>query len=84
MPDAAAGNETVVRRFIDGWVNGGNLDVIDETWSDDMSWHGGSLGTYEGREAFKRFTAANAPAHSLTCTSRFTSSSRTATRSSCA
>jgi predicted ester cyclase len=25
-----------------------------------MSWHGGSLGTYEGREAFKRFTAANA------------------------
>jgi hypothetical protein len=60
MPEAAAGNEAVVRRFIDGWVNGGDLDVIDETWSDDMSWHGGSLGTYEGREAFKRFTAANA------------------------
>lgn len=67
MPDAEAPRETqpdrnaaVVRHFIDGWVNGGDLDVIDETWSDDMSWHGGGLGTYEGREAFKRFTAANA------------------------
>jgi predicted ester cyclase len=26
----------------------------------NMSWHGGSLGTYQGREVFKRFTAANA------------------------
>jgi predicted ester cyclase len=60
MPDAAAENEAIVRRFIDGWVNGGELDVIDQTWSDDMRWHGGSLGTYQGREAFKRFTAANA------------------------
>jgi hypothetical protein len=34
--------------------------VIDQTWPDDMSWHGGSLGTYQGRDAAKRFTAANA------------------------
>jgi hypothetical protein len=53
-------NVAVVRRFIDGWVNGGDLDVIDQTWSEQMSWHGGSLGTYEGRDAFKQFTAANA------------------------
>jgi predicted ester cyclase len=53
-------NVAVVRRFIEGWVNGGDLDTIDQTWSDDMTWHGGSLGTYEGRDAFKAFTAANA------------------------
>jgi predicted ester cyclase len=53
-------NVTIVRRFIDGWVNGGDPEAIDETWAEDMSWHGGSLGTYEGREAFKQFTRANA------------------------
>ena len=67
MPDVDADAETqqdrnvaVVRRFIDGWVNGGDLDVIDQTWSAEMRWHGGSLGTYQGRDAFKAFTAANA------------------------
>ena len=30
-------NVEVVRRFIDGCVNGGDLDVIDQTWSDDES-----------------------------------------------
>ena len=66
MPESAAGDEAqqdrnvaIVRRFIDGWVNGSDLDVIDETWSDDMSWHGGSLGTYQGKDAFKQFTRAN-------------------------
>jgi steroid delta-isomerase-like uncharacterized protein len=53
-------NVEVVRRFIDGWVNGGDPDVIDQTWSEDMSWHGGSLGTYQGRDAFKQFTETNA------------------------
>jgi steroid delta-isomerase-like uncharacterized protein len=53
-------NVAIVRRFIDGWVNGGDPEAIDQTWADDMSWHGGSLGTHEGRDAFKEFTAANA------------------------
>jgi predicted ester cyclase len=53
-------NVAIVRRFIDGWVNGGDPEAIDETWSHDMSWHGGSLGTYNGRDAFKQFTRANA------------------------
>ena len=67
MSEPADGNETrqdrnveVVRRFIDGWVNGGDPNAIDETWSEDMSWHGGSLGTYHGKDAFKQFTKANA------------------------
>jgi steroid delta-isomerase-like uncharacterized protein len=53
-------NIAIVRRFIDGWVNGGDPDAIDQTWADDMSWHGGSLGTYHGKGAFKQFTQANA------------------------
>jgi predicted ester cyclase len=58
--DEAARNVAVVRRFIDGWVNGGDAAVIDETWASDMTWHGGSLGSYQGREAFREFTLANA------------------------
>jgi acetyl esterase len=53
-------NLAVVRRFIDGAVNGGDLAVIDETWAEDMVWHGGSMGTFEGRDAYRAFAAANA------------------------
>ena len=67
MPDGDSDNQAqedrnvaVVRRFIDGAVNGGDLDVIDETWSDDMTWNGGSLGSLDTRADFKTFTAANA------------------------
>lgn len=44
MSESADGNEMqqgrnveVVRRFIDGWVNSGDPDAIDETWSEDMN-----------------------------------------------
>jgi steroid delta-isomerase-like uncharacterized protein len=53
-------NVAVVRRFIDGAVNGHDIDVIDETWADDLSWNGGSLGSYSGRDAFKASFAASA------------------------
>jgi predicted ester cyclase len=52
-------NVAVVRRFIDGAINGGDLDVVDETWTEDLSWNGGSLGSYSGRESFKAFAGAN-------------------------
>jgi predicted ester cyclase len=52
-------NIAVVRRFIDGAVNGGDLSVIDETWSDDMIWHGGSMGTFTGKPAYLAFATAN-------------------------
>ena len=51
---------TVVRRFLDEVVNGGNLDLIDELWADDLAWHGGSLGDISGRPAFRKFIAADA------------------------
>ena len=53
-------NVAVVRRFIDGAINGGDLAVVDETWADDMTWHGGSMGTYQGKPAFRNFAKANA------------------------
>ncbi|HEY2650385.1 MAG TPA: ester cyclase [Solirubrobacteraceae bacterium] len=50
----------VVRQFIDGAINGRDLAVVDKTWADDMTWHGGSMGTYESKAAFLEFAAANA------------------------
>ena len=58
IPTEQERNVAVVRRFIDGAVNGGDVAVIDETWADDMTWNGGSLGAVEGRDAFKAFLAA--------------------------
>ena len=52
-------NVAVVRRFIEGAVNGGDVSIIDETWADDMTWHGGSLGTFDGKDAYVRFASAN-------------------------
>jgi predicted ester cyclase len=60
MPGNEEPNIAVVRRFIDGAVNGRDPSVIDETWSDDLIWHGGSLGTFEGKAAFKKAFSANA------------------------
>jgi hypothetical protein len=59
MPRNEEHNVAVVRRFIDQAVNGHDPSVIDETWSDDLTWHGGSLGTFEGRPAFKTVFTAN-------------------------
>ena len=52
-------NTAVVRRFIDRVVNNGDIAVIDDTWTDDMTWHGGSMGTYRGRNAYKAFAQAS-------------------------
>ncbi|MEU9885275.1 SDR family NAD(P)-dependent oxidoreductase [Sphaerisporangium sp. NPDC051011] len=51
---------TVVRRFLDEVVNGGDLAAIDELWSEDLRWHGGSLGEVTGLSAFKEHLAASA------------------------
>jgi predicted ester cyclase len=60
MPSNEEPNIAIVRRFIDGAVNGRDPSVIDETWSDDLIWHGGSLGTFKGKAAFKKAFSANA------------------------
>src|ERR1700761_862427 len=60
MPSNEATNIAIVRRFIDGAVNGRHPSVIDETWSDELIWPGGSLGTFKGKAAFKKAFTANA------------------------
>jgi predicted ester cyclase len=60
MPGNEEPNIAVVQRFIDHAVNGRRPSVIDQTWSDDLIWHGGSLGTFEGKAAFKKAFSANA------------------------
>jgi predicted ester cyclase len=52
-------NVAVVRRFIEDVVNGGDLSVIAETWAEEMTWNGGSLGTFVGRDAYTAFMSAN-------------------------
>ena len=51
--------ETVVRRFIDEVVNGGNLDLLPELWTDDLAWHGGSMGDIHGLPAYRDYMADN-------------------------
>ena len=60
LPTPEERNIAVVRRFIDEAVNRGDIDAIDDTWARDMTWNGGSLGTFDGRDAYKSFFAANA------------------------
>jgi predicted ester cyclase len=52
-------NIAVVRHFIDGAVNAGDTSVIAETWDEEMTWNGGSLGTFRGRDAYTAFMRAN-------------------------
>ena len=41
LPTQEERNVAVVRRLHRRAVNGGDLAVIDDTWADDMTWHGG-------------------------------------------
>ena len=49
----------VVRRFIEEVINGGRLDLVDDLWSQDLVWHGGSLGEIHGLPAYKAFLRAS-------------------------
>ncbi len=48
----------VVTRFLEEVVNGGDFALVDELWAEEMAWHGGSLGEFNGREEWKAFSAA--------------------------
>jgi predicted ester cyclase len=50
----------IVRRFIDEVINGGQLDLVDALWSEDLAWHGGSLGEIHGLASYKAFLRAAA------------------------
>jgi len=50
----------IVRRFIDEVINRGQFDLVDELWSEDLAWHGGSLGEIHGLASYKAFLRAAA------------------------
>ena len=52
-PDVA-----IVRRVIDEVINEGKVDLADDFWSEDLTWHGGSLGEVRGLEAYKQMLRA--------------------------
>jgi predicted ester cyclase len=53
-------NIAIVRRFIDEVLNKGQLELIPELWASDLVWHGGSLGTVQGVEAYTRMLSGSA------------------------
>jgi predicted ester cyclase len=48
----------VVRRFIDEVINNGKPDLAGDFWSQDLTWHGGSLGEVQGLEPYKQMLRA--------------------------
>ncbi|BCB82768.1 SDR family NAD(P)-dependent oxidoreductase [Phytohabitans suffuscus] len=42
----------VVHRFVDEVVNGGRLELLPDLWTEDLRWHGGSLGETNGLAAY--------------------------------
>jgi predicted ester cyclase len=53
-------NIAIVRRFIDEVLNQGQLELIPELWASDLVWHGGSLGTIQGVEAYTEMLSGSA------------------------
>lgn len=49
---------SVVLRFVDEVINGGDLALVDELWAHDLRWHAGSLGEVSGIAAYKAQLAA--------------------------
>lgn len=47
-------NKTLVERFVEGVINKGNIDLVDELWTEDMQWHSAGFPDTKGREAYKR------------------------------
>ena len=53
MSMTAIGPETVVYRFFNEVINGGNLDAVDDLLAEDLHWDGGSLGEYHGLAEYR-------------------------------
>ena len=51
-------NKRIVRQFIEAAFNQHQAEKAAEYLAPDMKWHGGTLGTVEGREQFKGLIAA--------------------------
>jgi predicted ester cyclase len=53
-------NIIVVQRFVEEVVNGGQVNLIPELWTEDLVWHGGSMGEIHGVDAFQQHMTSSA------------------------
>jgi predicted ester cyclase len=60
MSTTTESNVKTVHSFLDEVVNNGRAELVDEFMAPDYVMHGGSLGEYDGRDAYQKFLAANA------------------------
>jgi steroid delta-isomerase-like uncharacterized protein len=51
---SAEQNKVIVRRWVEGGWNGGNLDLVDEFYADDYTLHDPTMPVH-GRESFKQY-----------------------------
>ncbi len=58
QPDAP--NVALVRRFVNDVINDGKLALVDDLWTRDLVWEGGSLGKMQGIDAYKKMLGASA------------------------
>lgn len=54
-----ANNIQIIKRFYDEVINGGNINLIDELWSKDLVWHGGSMGDIKGLTDYMAMSKAS-------------------------
>jgi len=47
-------NKAIVLRFVNEVINKKHFNLIDELWSQNMIWHGGSAGDVYGIEDYKK------------------------------
>lgn len=47
-------NMTLIERFVKEVINNGNIDLVDELWTEDMQWHSAGFPDTKGREAYKQ------------------------------
>ena len=57
-PSDTSQNVHLVKRFINEVINGGNIDLIDQLWSKNLVWHGGSMGEMKGVANYKAMAKA--------------------------
>lgn len=52
--DSAVENTDLVKRFVNEVINNGNIDLVDELWTENMQWHSAGFPDTKGREAYKQ------------------------------
>lgn len=52
--DNISENIDLVKSFVNEVINKGNIDLVDEIWTEDMQWHSAGMPDTKGRKAYKQ------------------------------